>query len=104
VTKNRRYEAHYDRLNDERIVQTATRLTPLTPITLRQQAYGPPPIHWERGPKPDVWVWMSWQEAPATRISAVAIGWNDRVVCVEWEAVGGPRSVVVWRNAVSKRG
>lgn len=101
LTKNRRYEAHYDQLNDQRIVQTATRLTP---VTLPQQAYGPQPIQWAQGTKPAVRVWMSWVEAPASRIEAVAIGWNDRVVCVEWEAVGGRRSCVVWRNAVTKRG
>lgn len=100
MTKNRRYEAHYDALNDQRILQTATRLTP---CTLPQQAYGPQPLEWAKGPKPEVWAWITWQEAPASRIAAVATGWNDRVVVVEWEAVGGRRSCVVWRNAVARR-
>lgn len=102
MTKNRRYEAHYDQLNDQRIVQTTTRLTP---CTLPQQAYGPQPITWApRGQLPKVRAWITWQEAPASRIDAEAAGWNDRVVIVEWEAVGGRRSTVVWRNAVTRRG
>jgi len=36
-------------------------------------------------------------------IPAVAAGWNDRIVIVEWEAPGGRRSNVVWRNAVMRR-
>ena len=44
------------------------------------------------------------KRVPATRIPAVAAGWNERVVVVEWEAPGGRRSVVVWRNAVTPTG
>lgn len=100
MTKNRRYEAHYDRLNDMRIEEAAARLTP---TTLPMQAYGPQPFEWVKGPKPEVWAWISWADGPASRIPAVAAGWNDRVVCVEWEAAGGRRSVIVWRNAVTRR-
>jgi hypothetical protein len=100
VTKNRRYEATYDALNDQRILQASAQLAP---CTLPQQAYGPEPVQWAKGRKPEVWVWITWRDAPATRIPAVAAGWNDRVVVVEWEAVGGRRSVVVWRNAVTQR-
>jgi len=57
----------------------------------------------QRGRAPDVWAWIIWRDAPATKIPAVAAGWNDRVVIVEWEAPGGRRSVVVWRNAVTRR-
>jgi len=100
VTKNRRYEAHDDALNDERILQSTAQLAP---CTLPQQAYGPEPIEWQRGRMPEVWAWITWRDAPATRIPAVAACWNDRVVVVEWEAPGGRRSVVVWRNAVTRR-
>lgn len=85
MTKNRRYEAHYDALNDQRIAEAATRPEP---CTLPQQAYGPSPIEWApRRQAPTVWAWISWKDGPATRIPAVAAGWNDRVVIVEWEAV-----------------
>ncbi|WP_439593871.1 hypothetical protein [Microbacterium sp.] len=99
MTKNRRYEAHYDRLNDAKIAQAAAagRL-----VTLPQQAYGPEPIRWSKE-KPPVWAWVSWSDGPATRIEAFAAGWNDRVVIVEWEAQGGRRDTVVWRNAVTRR-
>lgn len=100
MTKNRRFVAHYDALNDQHIEQPSRGLVP---CTLPQQAYGPEPIHWEPGRPPEVWAWITWQDAPATRIPAVAAGWNDRVVIVEWEAAGGRRSVVVWRNAVTRR-
>ena len=100
MTKNRRYEAHYDALNDQRILQATAGQVP---CTLPTRAYGPQPIEWARGVQPPVWAWISWQEGPATRIPAVAAGWNERVVVVEWEAPGGRRSVVVWRNAVTRR-
>lgn len=73
------------------------------PCTLPMQAYGPQPIEWHRAQPPEVWSWVSWRDGPATRIPAVATGWNDRVVIVEWEAAGGKQSVVVWRSAVAWR-
>lgn len=97
---SKRYSAHYDQLNAERAAQTAA---DNQPTTLGMHAYGPQPITWERGRKPEVWAWISWRDGPATRIPCVAAGWNDRVVIVEWEAMGGRRSVVVWRNAVTRR-
>lgn len=101
MTKNRRYEAHFDALNDKRIKEAPEQTAP---CTLPQQAYGPRPIEWApRGQQPPVWVWISWKDRPATRIPAIAAGWNDRVVIVEWEAAGGRRSVVVWRNAATRR-
>jgi len=51
VTKSRRYEAHFDKLNDERILQATVQLPP---CTLPQQAYGPEPLHWERARPPEV--------------------------------------------------
>ena len=100
VTKNKRYEAHFDALNDARILQATAQLAP---CTLPLQAYGPEPIEWQRGRMPEVWAWITWRDGPATKIPAVAAGWNDCVVVVEWEAPGGRRSVVVWRNAVTRR-
>jgi hypothetical protein len=97
---NTRHEAHFDRLNDRRIDQATAQLAP---TTLPQQAYGPEPIEWQRTRQPEVWAWISWRDGPATRIPAVAEGWNDRVVVVGWEAPRGRRSVVVWRNAVTRR-
>lgn len=99
LTKNRRYEAHYDSLNDARIMESAN---VRAATTLPQQAFGPQPFEWAHRGEP-VWAWISWAEGPATRIPATATGWNDRVVCVEWEAHGGRRSVIVWRNAVTRR-
>lgn len=101
MTKNRRYEAHYDELNDQRIAEAADQLSP---CTLPRQAFGAAPLAWApRDRQPPVWAWISWKDAPASRIAAVAAGWNDRVVVVEWESRGGRRSVVVWRNAVTRR-
>jgi hypothetical protein len=100
VTKNVRYESTYDRLNDQRIAQSVAQDSP---CTLPASAYGPQPLEWARGRAPEVWAWIIWRDAPATKIPAVAAGWNDRVVIVEWEATGGRRSVVVWRNAVTRR-
>lgn len=53
--KNRRYEAHYDHLNDMRVDEAASRLTP---TTLPQQAFGRVPIEWVRPGLP-VWAWVS---------------------------------------------
>lgn len=99
MTKNRRYEAYYDALGDARIMESAN---VRAATTLPQQAFGPQPFEWTNRGEP-VWAWISWAAGPATRIPATATGWNDRVVCVEWEAHGGRRSVIVWRNAVSRR-
>jgi len=101
VTKNRRFEAHYDELNDRRMAES-----PARPLTLPAQAYGPQPIEWVQPPrsKPPVWVWVQWPDRPAERIAAFASGWNDRVVIVEWSGSGGTRDTVVWRNAVTRRG
>lgn len=100
MTHNVRYERHFDGLNDQRIAQSVAQDSP---CTLPASAYGPQPLEWARGRAPEVWAWISWRDAPSTKIPAVAAGWNDRVVIVEWEAPGGRRSVVVWRNAVTRR-
>lgn len=100
MTHNRRYEAHYDALNHQRMLQAAGQDAP---CTLPASAYGPEPIEWARERPPTVWAWIIWRDSPATKIPAVAAGWNDRIVIVEWEARGGRRSVVVWRNAVTRR-
>lgn len=100
MTKNRRFEAHYDELNDRRIEQSTAQPGP---CTLPVQAYGPQPLEWAKGRPPEVWAWITWPDRPASRIRAVADGWNDRVVVVGWEAQGGRRTVVVWRNAVTRR-
>lgn len=103
MTKNRRYEAHFDALNDARIAEAAARGR--EPGTLPMQAYGPRALHWpQRGGQRPVWAWINWREGPATRIPATAVGWNDRVVIVEWwDDTGGQRSVAVWRTAVTHR-
>ena len=80
MTKNKRYESTYDRLNDQRILQATAQLAP---CTLPQRAYGLEPIQWQRGRAPEVWAWIIWRDAPATKIPAVAAGWNDRVVIVD---------------------
>ena len=98
VTKNRRYEAHYDALNDRRIAEAEQR-----PCTLPSSAYGPQPIEWADRSRPAVWAWITWPHKIAERVPAFATGWNDRVVIVEWETDTGTRSTVVWRNAVTRR-
>ena len=53
-------------------------------------AYGPEPIEWAPPrQQPPVRAWIFLSNAPATKIPAVAAGWNDRIVIVEWEAPGG---------------
>lgn len=99
ITKNRRYEAYYDALQDERIREAAERPSP---IVLPMQAFGPQPL--ERAPEPiPVRVWISWTSGPATLVDAFATRWNDRVVTVQWYAPGGQRTVTVWRSAVRHR-
>ncbi|MBW9093089.1 hypothetical protein JNB62_05290 [Microbacterium jejuense] len=100
MTKNRRYEAYYDALNDKAIAEASPR-----PTTLPQQAFGPNPIHWvpRSESKPAVWAWVSWPDRPAERIAAFARGWNDRVVNVEWNGPRGTTETMVWRNAVTRR-
>ena len=96
---NRRYEAQYDALNDARIAAA-----PRGPCTLPADAYGPEPIQWVKsGPRPAVWAWITWPDRAAERTAAWATGWNDRVVIIEWDGIGGTRSNVVWRNAVTRR-
>lgn len=100
MTHQRRYAAAIDR-------SEAAKPRAEMPTTLPAPAYGPEPIMWavlERADKPAVWAWISWRDRPAERVAAHAIGWNDRVVCVEWDAQpGGTRQTMVWRNAVTVR-
>jgi hypothetical protein len=99
VTKNKRYEAYYDALNDKKIADAIP-----APVTLPVAAYGPQPIEWAaQGERVAVWAWVQWKDRPAERIPAVATGWNDRVVIVQWYSEGGVRDTVVWRNAVTRR-
>lgn len=74
----------------------------IAPCTLPLAAYGPQPIEWYRDAV-SVWAWISWPHRAAERVEAVARGWNDRVVVVEWYAERGTLSTVVWRNAVTRR-
>ncbi|MFE1663418.1 hypothetical protein [Microbacterium sp. P02] len=98
MTKNKRYEARYDELNDQRIADATPR-----PCTLPAAAYGPHELQWAERSLPPVWAWITWPYGPATRIPAYAKGWNDRVVIVEWNTNTGTRDTVVWRNAVTTR-
>lgn len=88
-----------NKVTDEKLAQM---LASPRAITLPVQAYGPQPIEWAETPA-SVWAWISWADRPAERVVAVATGWNDRVVVIEWDGPGGSRSVVVWRNAVTRR-
>lgn len=98
MTKNRRYEAHFDALNDARIAGASP-----APCTLPTPAYGPQPIEWADRNRPPVWAWITWPHQRAERVPAYATGWNDRVVVVEWETPTGTRNTIVWRNAVTRR-
>lgn len=100
MTKNRRYEAYYDALNDQRIAEASPR-----PLTLPASAYGPNELEWVPigQSAPPVWAWVSWPDRRAERIAAFAKGWNDRVVVVAWDGPGGAIDTVVWRNAVTRR-
>lgn len=97
LTKNRRYEAYYDALNDARIAAA-----PLPPCSLPRQAYGPQEIVWAREPVP-VWAWIIWPDRPAEKLPCTATGWNDRVVFVQWYSQRGQVQATVWRNAVTHR-
>jgi len=77
-------------------------LANVAPLTLPAQAYGPQPVEWVKD-RPPVWAWVSWPHRPAERVAGFAVGWNDRVVVVEWETSAGTRNTVVWRNAVARR-
>ena len=61
-------------------------------MTLPHQAYGPEPVQWVKGRKPEVWAWIIWRDAPATKIPAVAAGWNDREIL---EGLGWNTSTLV---------
>lgn len=96
---NRRYEAQYDALNDQRIANASS-----APCTLPTPAYGPEPLEWAKtGERPSVWAWITWPGRPATREQAVAHGWNDRVVVVHFDGPTGTLNTVVWRSAVRRR-
>nr|WP_246414293.1 hypothetical protein [Microbacterium thalassium] len=76
----------------------------IPPCTLPHHAFGPDDIRWAKpSEKQSVWAWISWPHKPAERLAARAIGWNDRVVIVEWDDRTGTRNTVVWRNAVTLR-
>ena len=62
MTHTRRYESHFDALNDQRMQQASPR-----PCTLPQQVYGPEPFTWTGRAQP-VWVWVRFPYEPAQRI------------------------------------
>jgi hypothetical protein len=77
-------------------------LAAIAPCTLPLAAYGPQEIE-SHGTPVSVWAWISWPHKPAERVEALARGWNDRVVVIEWDGERGTVSTVVWRNAVTRR-
>lgn len=86
---------------DEMLNRTLRRVAP---CTLPVQAYGPNDIVWVgHGDRRMVWAWITWPDRAATRVKAVAFGWNDRVVAVRWDTDAGDVQCVVWRNAVTNR-
>lgn len=96
---SKRYAQHYDDLMHERLEEVR-----IPPCTLPHHAFGREDIHWAgAAQKQSVWAWISWPHKPAERLAARAIGWNDRVVIVEWDDRTGTRNTVVWRNAVTLR-
>ena len=97
MTKNRRYEAHYDALNDRRMAAA-----PVSPCSLPMQAYGPQKVTWVPKPLP-VWAWIIWPDRPAEKLPCFAAGWNDRVVFVQWYSDRGQLQATVWRNSVTHR-
>ncbi|MDN3494330.1 hypothetical protein QL996_00125 [Planococcus sp. APC 4015] len=99
MTKNRRYEAHYDRLNDQRSAAAAERPAP---VTLPPAAWEPLELDWSH-PAVPVWAWLQWATGPAEKLPCLAHAWNQRVVLVSWEPGGLPRTVFVWRQAVTRR-
>lgn len=88
------------RVTDEKLQRVLNRVAP---VTLPVQAWGPVPVTWH-DPVLPVWAWVCWPDRPAERIAGFAHGSNDRVVLFEWAGDGGTRQVVVWRNAVTRRG
>lgn len=100
MTRNRRYESRYDELQAQR--QAEADASP-KPVTLPSQAFGPQPLEWPApADRPIVRVWVQWDRGPATRVEAVAYGWNDRVVVVQWDTSFGPMRTTVWRTAVAR--
>lgn len=96
MTKNRRYEAYYDGLNDQRIATA-----PGAPCGIPMQAYGPEPVEWVDRPLP-VWAWVTWADR-TERVACFAAGWNDRVVFVRWYSPRGELQATAWRSAVTRR-
>lgn len=89
------------KVTDEKIDRTLERIPP---CTLPVQAYGPNDIEWASPDKRRlVWAWITWPHHVATREQAVAFGWNERVVAVQWNTDAGEVQAVVWRNAVTRR-
>lgn len=89
------------KVTDEKLGRTLQRMPP---CTLPVQAYGPNEIEWvPAGQRRTVWAWITWPHQAATREAAVAFGWNDRVVAVQWNTPAGDMQCVVWRNAVTRR-
>ena len=98
MTKNVRYAAQIDQMQDARLAAS-----PLGPLTLPLQAYGPRPIDWS-GARPPVWVWVHFPDMqPAERRKGYVKGANDRVAVVWVDGPGGGWEITVWRNAVTHR-
>lgn len=104
VSTSKRYAQHYDRLAHDRQTREGVDEVRIPPCTLPHQAFGRQELRWAKpGEKQAVWAWISWPHKPAERIPARAIGWNDRVVVVEWDDRTGTRNTVVWRSGVTRR-
>lgn len=100
MTENRRYEAHYDALNDKRIAEAPLATDDAAGGRVRSsraRVSGDRSVSASR-------VGVGVLARPARRTDpAFAKGWNDRVVVIAWDRPGGAIDTVVWRKAVTHR-
>ena len=100
MSSSKRYEAHYDRLMDERILRRIASESPLQTLTDKELQRDTLPITRDPQPKPcKAWVRFG---PHAMHVDAVVVAWND-VACGIQFSLGGEQQARcwVWANAVT---
>lgn len=96
---NRRYADHFDRLADERILETLASKAPLQTLTAAELELQQVPLTIDPKPRRRVRAWVRFGNTPV-RVEAVAVRWTPHAVGIEFQVAGTMQRCWVWEGAV----